>query len=242
MFFRLARSLHCARFSSFPLPIRDWPARERPRERLLAHGAAALSDAELLSLLVRTGMPGRSALDLARDLLARFGGLAALFAAPASEVAAVRGFGAARYAVLASVVELARRSLAEEAAGRDALASPEAVRDYLRLLLGGRPYEVFVGLFLDSQHRMLAAEELFRGTLAQTSVYPREVVKAALARNAAAMIFAHNHPSGVAEPSRADELLTQALKAALALVDVRTLDHFVVAGGRLTSFAERGLL
>ncbi len=224
------------------MSIRDWPERERPRERLLAHGAAALSDAELLSLLVRTGLPGRSALDLSRDLLARFGGLAALFAAPPAEVASVRGFGAARYAVLASVVELARRSLAEEAATRDALASPQAVRDYLRLSLGGRPYEVFVGLFLDSQNRVLAAEELFRGTLAQTSVYPREIVKAALARNAAAMIFAHNHPSGVAEPSRADELLTHALKAALALVDIRTLDHFVVAGGRLTSFAERGLL
>ncbi len=171
--------------------IRDWPTGERPRERLLAHGAAALSDAELLALLVRTGISGKSALDLARDLIARFGGLAGLFAAPAAEVAAVRGFGAARYAVLASVVELARRSLAEEAAARDALASPQAVRDYLRLSLGGRPYEVFVGLFLDSQNRVLASEELFRGTLAQTSVYPREVVKAALARNAAAMIFAH---------------------------------------------------
>jgi len=224
------------------MPIRDWPTGERPRERLLARGAAALSDAELLSLLVHTGIGGKSALDLARDLIARFGGLAGLFAAPAAEVAAVRGFGAARCAVLASVVELARRSLAEEAAARDALASPQAVRDYLRLSLGGRPYEVFVGLFLDSQNRVLASEELFRGTLAQTSVYPREVVKAALAHNAAAMIFAHNHPSGVAEPSRADELLTQALKQALALVDIRTLDHFVVAGGRLTSFAERGLL
>lgn len=222
--------------------IRDWPQGERPRERLLAHGAAALSDAELLALLVRTGIAGRSALDLGRDLIARFGGLAGLFAAPVSEVAAVRGFGPARYAVLATVVELARRSLAEEAGARDVLASPQAVRDYLRLSLQARPYEVFVGLFLDSQNRVLAAEELFRGTLAQTSVYPREVVKAALARNAAAMIFAHNHPSGVAEPSRADELLTQALKQALALVDVRTLDHFVVAGGRLVSFAERGLL
>ncbi len=224
------------------MSIRDWPLRERPRERLQAHGAAALSDAELLALVVRTGIAGRSALDLARDAITRFGGLAGLFAAPATEVAAVRGFGPARSALLASVVELARRSLAEEAAARDALVSPQAVRDYLRLSLNGRPYEVFVGLFLDSQNRVLAAEELFRGTLAQTSVYPREVVKAALARNAAAMIFAHNHPSGVAEPSRADELLTQALKQALALVDIRTLDHFVVAGGRLTSFAERGLL
>jgi DNA repair protein RadC len=222
--------------------IGQWPLRERPRERLLLHGAAALSDAELLALIVRTGVAGMSALDIARDALARFGGIAGLLAAPASELSTVRGLGPARSAVLASVVELARRSLAEEAAVCDALVSPQAVRDYLRLSLATRPYEVFLGLFLDSQNRVVAAEELFRGTLAQTSVYPREVVKAALARNAAAMIFAHNHPSGVAEPSRADELLTQALKQALALVDIRTLDHFVVAGGRLTSFAERGLL
>jgi len=224
------------------MSIAQWPLRERPRERLLSSGAAALSDAELVALLVRTGTAGKSALDIARDAIARFGGVAGLLAAPATELSSVHGLGPARSAVLACVVELARRSLAEEAASRDALVSPEAVRDYLRLSLGGRPYEVFVGLFLDSQNRVLAAEELFRGTLAQTSVYPREVVKAALARNAAAMIFAHNHPSGVAEPSRADELLTQALKQALALVDIRTLDHFVVAGGRLTSFAERGLL
>jgi DNA repair protein RadC len=222
--------------------IRDWPAGERPRERLFAHGAAALSDAELLSLLLRTGVRGASALDLARSLLARFGGLARLLAAGPRDVAGVHGVGPARSAELAAVVELARRSLAEEAQAHDTLVSPQAVRDYLRLSLSARPYEVFVGLFLDSQNRLLAAEELFRGTLAQTSVYPREVVKAALSRNAAAMIFAHNHPSGIAEPSRADELLTQALKQALALVDIRTLDHFVVAGCRLTSFAERGLL
>jgi DNA repair protein RadC len=222
--------------------IRHWPQGERPRERLLAHGAAALSDAELVALLLRTGTAGSSALEVARALIARFGGVAGLLAAPCAEVAAVRGVGPAKCAELATVVELARRSLSEEARERDALASPQAVRDYLRLSLAARPYEVFVGLFLDSQNRLLAADELFRGTLAQTSVYPREVVKAALARNAAAMIFAHNHPSGVAEPSRADELLTQALKQALSLVDVRTLDHFVVAGGRLTSFAERGLL
>ncbi len=222
--------------------IRDWPQGERPRDRLLAHGAAALSDAELVALLLRTGIAGRNALDLARDLLIRFRGLAGLLAASAAEVGSVRGVGSAKYAEIAAVVELAKRALAEEAGERDALTSPQAVRDYLRLLLAARPHEVFVGLYLDSQNRLLAAEELFRGTLAQTSVYPREVVKAALARNAAAMIFAHNHPSGLAEPSRADELLTQALKQALSLVDIRTLDHFVVAGGRLTSFAERGLL
>ncbi|MEP7182566.1 MAG: DNA repair protein RadC [Betaproteobacteria bacterium] len=224
------------------MSICDWPVGERPRERLFAHGAAALSDAELLSLLLRTGVRGASALDVARSLLTRFGGLARLLAAGPRDVAGVRGVGPVRSAELAAVVELARRSLAEEAQVRDTLASPQAVRDYLRLSLSTRPCEVFVGLFLDSQNRLLAAEELFRGTLAQTSVYPREVVKAALSRNAAAMIFAHNHPSGVAEPSRADELLTQALKQALALVDIRTLDHFVVAGTRLTSFAERGLL
>ena len=189
--------------------IGQWPLRERPRERLLLHGAAALSDAELLALIVRTGVAGKSALDIARDALARFGGIAGLLAAPASELSTVHGLGPARSAVLASVVELARRSLAEEAAECDALVSPQAVRDYLRLSLAARPYEVFLGLFLDSQNRVVAAEELFRGTLAQTSVYPREVVKAALARNAAAMIFAHNHPSGVAEPSRADELSTR---------------------------------
>ena len=215
---------------------------ERPRERLFTRGSAALSDAELVSLLLRTGIAGSSAIDIARDLIARFGGVAGLLTAPATEIAAVRGVGPAKCAGLATVVELARRSLSEDARSRDALASPQAVRDYLRLLLAARPYEVFVGLFLDSQNRLLAADELFRGTLGQTSVYPREVVKAALAHNAAAMIFAHNHPSGISEPSRADELLTQALKQALSLVDIRTLDHFVVAGGRIMSFAERGLL
>jgi DNA repair protein RadC len=224
------------------MPLRDWPRRERPRERLLAKGAAALSDAELVALLVRTGSAGRSAVDLARDLIRRFGSLAMLCAAPVADIAAEPGVGPARSAALAAAVELVRRSLAERARARDALASPQAVREYLRLTLAARPCEVFVGLFLDSQNRVLAFEELFRGTLAQTSVYPREVVKAALAHNAAAMIFAHNHPSGIAEPSRADELLTQALKQALALVDIRTLDHFVVAGAELTSFAERGLL
>jgi len=223
-------------------PGRSKSSDERPRERLLARGAGALSDAELVSLLIRTGTSGCSALDVARDLIARFGGVAALLAAEPRDLVAVDGVGPAKGAGLASVAELARRSMSEEARGRNALASPQAVRDYLRLLLAARPYEVFVGLFLDSQNRLLAAEELFRGTLGQTSVYPREVVKAALAQNAAAMIFAHNHPSGVAEPSRADELLTQALKQALLLVDIRTLDHFVVAGARVTSFAERGLL
>jgi len=215
---------------------------ERPRERLLAFGPAALTDSELLAVMLRTGVTGRPVLDLARDLLARFGGVAPLLAAGMAEIRAERGLGPARAAEFKAMVEFVRRALLEEAAHRDALASPDAVRDYLRLTLAALPYEAFMALFLDSQNRLLAACELFRGTLAQTSVYPREVVKAALAHNAAAVIFAHNHPSGVAEPSRADELLTAALKQALALVDIRTLDHFVVAGQRVVSFAERGLL
>ena len=216
--------------------------RERPRERLCARGATALSDTEVLALLLGTGAGGADATHIARALLAHCGSMSAVLAAPWGKLAAVRGVGVAKAMRIVSVLELARRALLEESARTDVLASPQAVRDYLRLALASRSYEVFVGLFLDSQNRVLAIEELFRGTLAQTSVYPREVVKAALARNAAAMIFAHNHPSGVAEPSRADELLTQALRQALALVDVRTLDHFVVAGTRVVSFAERGLL
>jgi len=223
------------------VPIPRPCATDRPRERLLAAGPAALSDAELLAAVIGHGGRGRSALDVARDALARFGGVAALFAAGA-DAARVTGLGEARYAALAAGAELARRALAQDLARGDVLTSPQAVRDYLRLSIASRPFEVFVVLHLDSQHRLIASEELFRGTLAQTSVYPREVVKAALARNAAAVIFAHNHPSGVAEPSRADELLTQSLRAALALVDIRTLDHLVVAGSRVVSFAERGLL
>ncbi len=215
---------------------------ERPRERLLALGAKALTDAELLAVILRTGSPGRPVLDLARGLLATFGGVGALLAAGTAEIRAQRGVGPTRAAQFKAMGEFVRRAMLEEVASRGALASPDAVRDYLRLTLSALPHEAFMALFLDSQNRLLAARELFRGTLAQTSVYPREVVKAALAHNAAGVIFAHNHPSGVAEPSRADELLTVALKQALALVDIRTLDHFVVAGSRVVSFAERGLL
>jgi DNA repair protein RadC len=220
----------------------DWPVTERPRERLLAHGAAALTDAELIAVVLGAGNARASALDVARDLLGRHRNLSGLFGESIAKLAGTDGVGPVRAAKLKAGMELARRLLREEMTHGDALTSPEAVRDYLRLSLASLPHEAFVVLFLDSQHRLLAADELFRGTLAQTSVYPREVVKAALARNAAAVIFAHNHPSGVAEPSRADELLTQALKQALALVDIRTLDHFVVAGHRVVSFAERGLL
>lgn len=215
---------------------------ERPRERLLARGPGALTDAELLAVMLGTGFAGCSALDLARRALERAGSTAGLLTSGAAELRHLRGFGPARTARLVATLELVRRGLLEEAAQRDVLTSPEAVRDYLRLSLSRLPYEAFLALFLDSQNRLLAARELFRGTLAQTSVYPREVVKAALAENAAGVIFAHNHPSGVAEPSRADELLTTSLKSALALVDIRTLDHFVVAGQRVVSFAERGLL
>lgn len=224
------------------MPITDWPESERPRERLLAHGAAALSDSELLAIFLRTGVKGASAVDLARSLLKRFGRLSDLFCAALDDFHDIPGLGPAKYAQLQAVLEMARRALKEEMHRGDALNSPTAVRDYLRLTLQGREHEVFAVVFLDSQHRVIAAEELFRGTLSQTSVYPREVVKRALALNAAAVIFAHNHPSGVAEPSHADETLTRTLAQALALVDVKVLDHFVVAAGRSLSFAERGLL
>lgn len=224
------------------MAITDWPEGERPREKLLQKGAAALSDAELLAIFLRTGVTGKSAVDLARELLTQFGNLTQLFATSEADFCAIHGMGQAKFVQLQAVLEMSRRALNEEMQRGDALNSPRAVRDYLQLLLGSRQQEVFVVLFLDTQHRVIATEELFHGTLGQTSVYPREVVKRALAHNAAAVILAHNHPSGVAEPSQADQHLTQALKQALALVDVRVLDHFIVAGGRMHSFAETGLL
>jgi len=224
------------------MAITDWPEGERPREKLLQRGAAALSDAELLAIFLRVGVTGKSAVELARDLLAHFSGLTRLFHASQAEFAAFPGMGPAKYAQLQAVLEMARRALGEDMVRRDALSSPQAVRDYLRLQLGGLPHEVFMALFLDAQNRVVAKEELFRGTLTQTSVYPREVVKRALAHNAAGIILAHNHPSGVAEPSQADRWLTDQLKAALGLVDVRVLDHFIVAGSQGVSFAERGWL
>jgi DNA repair protein RadC len=220
------------------MPISDWPEAERPRERLLAQGAAALSDAELLAVVLRTGVRGKSAVELGRELLARFRSLAGILGA---DLAGVKGLGPAKRAQFAAALELARRSVSQQIQS-DALASPGAVRDYLRLAISGREHEVFVCLWLDAQHRVIRSEELFRGTLTQTSVYPREVVKAGLRHNAAAVIFAHNHPSGAAQPSQADELLTRNLKEALALVEIKVLDHFVVAGNQAISFAERGLL
>ena len=221
------------------MAISDWPVGERPRERLLAHGAAALSDAELLAVILRTGLPGMSAVDFGRELLARFKGVAGLFAA---DLRNVKGLGPAKRAQFEAAMELARRSLRDELRSVSALTSPGAVRDYLRLAIADREHEVFVCLWLDAQHRVLACEESFRGTLTQTSVYPREIVKSGLRHNAAAVIFAHNHPSGAAQPSRADELLTRNLKDALALVEIKVLDHFIVAGSQAISFAERGLL
>jgi DNA repair protein RadC len=222
--------------------IAHWPARERPREKLLAHGPRTLSDAELLAIFLRTGVRGASAVDLGRELLAHCGSLSGVFGAAPQKLTAVPGLGTAKYAQLQAAFELARRTLGESMAAGDALSSPSTVRDYLRLSLGGRGHEVFLAVLLDAQNRVIAEEELFRGTLTQTSVYPREVVKCALRYNAAAVIFAHNHPSGVAEPSQADRTLTETLRRSLALVDVRVLDHFVVGRDEVASFAERGML
>lgn len=222
------------------MAITDWPAEERPREKLLAKGAHALSDAELLAIFLRVGVRGKSAVDLARDLLVRFGGLNGIFMAEREEISALHGMGMSKFVQLQAIFEMVRRALAEGMRARDVLSSPAQVRDYLRLQLGHLPKEVFVVMFLDAQNRLLCSETLFTGTLTQASVHPREVVKRALHHNAASVIFAHNHPSGVAEPSRADEALTKTLSAALALIDVRVLDHFIVAGNAAYSFAEKG--
>jgi DNA repair protein RadC len=223
------------------MAISEWPLAKRPRERLLAEGAETLIDAELLAVLLRTGVRGKNAVELGSELLARFGSITGLLSAGA-ELLDIKGLGEAKTAQFAAAIELARRAMREELSERPELTSPGAVRDYLRLALGRREHEVFVCIWLDAQHKVIGLEEPFRGTLTQTSVYPREIVKKALARNAAAVIFAHNHPSGVAQPSQADELLTRNLKEALALVEVKVLDHFIVAGNQAISFAERGLL
>ena len=224
------------------MSIKDLPADARPREKLLQHGAATLSDAELLALLLRTGYKGLGVLQLAQSVINQFGGYAGLLHAQAGDLKGIKGLGPAKRAELAAVIEMARRALAQKLEAAPVFDSPQAVKDYLQLHLGSLPHEVFAVLFLDAQHKLLGLERLFTGTLGQTSVYPREVVKRALARNAGAVILAHNHPSGVAEPSRADEFLTQTLKSALALVDVRVIDHLVIGQGHVVSFAERGLL
>jgi DNA repair protein RadC len=224
------------------MAISDWPKSERPREKLIEKGAAALSDPELLAIFLRTGITGKNAVELARELLTYFGSLTKLCTADLHTFRQLPGMGPAKFAQLQAVMEMARRALAEELKSGDIMESPQSVRNYLRLSLGGKPHEVFVGIFLDARHRTISAEELFRGTLTQASVYPREVVKRALFHNAAAIIFAHNHPSGVAEPSKADEMLTQSLKQALALIDIRVLDHFIIGSEEVVSFAERGLI
>jgi DNA repair protein RadC len=225
------------------MAITDWPDDERPRVRLRKLGAAALSNAELLAIFLRVGVRGKSAVDLARELLAQFdGNLARLATAPLKELTKLSGIGPAKASQLAATLELARLALSGEMVQRDVLGSPESVRQWLRLKLGSLEHEVFAALWLDAQNRLIEYEELFRGTFTQTSVYPREVVKSVLGCNAACVLFAHNHPSGVAEPSRADEALTQALKQALRLVDIKLLDHFVISGNHAVSFAERGLL
>ncbi len=222
--------------------LKTIPPDARPREKLLASGAVALADAELVALLLRTGLPGVSVLQLAQQVLDRFGGVAGLLRASSADLKGVKGLGPAKRAEIAAVIELARRALNQQLAVQPVFERPADVKDYLRLQLGGRGFEVFAVIFLDAQQRLIQFEEMFRGTLTQTSVYPREIVKRALELHAAAVVLAHNHPSGAAEPSRADEYLTQTLKSALALVDVRVLDHMVVGHGELVSFAERGLL
>lgn len=222
--------------------LKDLPLDARPREKLLARGPGALSDAELLALLLRTGLPGKNALQMAQELLETFGGVSGLLHRGQQDLQSIKGLGPAKRAEIVAVLELARRALSEKLKEKPLFDTPQTVRNYLQLQLGGRPYEVFAVLFLDSQHRLIALEELFRGTLSQTSVYPREVVIRALALHAASVVLAHNHPSGSTQPSGADEALTKTLKAALNLVDVRVLDHFVVTSTQAVSMAGLGLL
>jgi len=250
-----AKPLHSCRASPIQtMPIKDLPPDARPREKLLARGAAALSDVELLALLLRTGIKGKGVLQMADELLrlkkdstlgntdGGFGGISGLLHATADDLKRVKGLGPAKQAELAAVAEMARRGIAQRLTEAPVFHGAAEVKAYVQLQLAGLAQEVFAVLFLDSQHRLLKWDEMFRGTLQQTSVYPREVVRRALALNAGAVILAHNHPSGLAEPSRADEYLTQTLKSALQLVDVRVLDHLVVGQGAVVSFAERGLV
>ena len=222
------------------MSIKNWPAAERPREKLLEHGAASLSDAELLAIFLRTGVSGKSAVDLARHLLIEFGSLRALLEADLRAFCGQLGLGPAKFSQLQAVLEMSRRHLAERLRRDSALESPLVVRDYLKSLLRHEPHEVFGCLFLDSKHRMLAFEVLFRGSIDSASVYPRQVVKRALAHNAAAVIFCHNHPSGITEPSQADRTLTKRLIEALGLIEVRVLDHFIVGDGQPLSMVEHG--
>ena len=223
------------------MAITDWPAEERPREKLLNRGAAALSDAELLAIFLRTGVPGKTAVDLARELLDQHNGLRPILTLDQAEFCACHGMGQAKFAQLQAVLEMARRHLQEQLRRGVALTSPELSSRFLQQQLRDYPFEVFACLFLDNRHRLIAYEELFRGTIDGASVHPREVVRRTLSHNAAAVILAHNHPSGVAEPSQSDQAITEKLKQALNLIDVRVLDHFVV-GDEVVSMAERGLI
>jgi DNA repair protein RadC len=222
--------------------LKDLPQDARPREKLLARGPGALSDAELLALLLRTGLPGKNALQMGQELVDTFGGVAGLLSTPAEALKKIKGLGPAKRAKIVAVLELSRRALASQLQQKTVFSSPQAIRDYLQLQMGSRNHEIFAVLFLDANHRLIVLEEMFRGTLSQTSVYPREVVIRALALNAASVVLAHNHPSGNAQASRADEAITQTLKAALALVDVRVLDHFIVTSTQAVSMAELGLI
>lgn len=224
------------------MAIRDWPEGERPREKLLALGSPALSEAKLLAIFLRVGVKGRSAVDLARDLLAAFGGLRQLLEADQACFCAEHGLGTAKFVQLQATLELSRRHLASQLARGDALTSPSLVRAYLASQLRHLGHEEFAALFLDSQHQVILYESLFRGTLNSASVYPREVARRALELGAGAVIFAHNHPSGIAEPSDADRRITERLREALGLFEIRVLDHFVVGDGEVVSFAERGWL
>ncbi|WP_347988496.1 DNA repair protein RadC [Methylomonas sp. AM2-LC] len=224
------------------MSIKDWPAEERPREKLLQRGVKSLTDAELLAIFLRVGTPGKSAVDMARDLLTEFGSLQALLNAEQDRFCASHGLGPAKYVQLQAVLEMARRHFEEVLQRGNALTSPEITRAYLSAQLRGLSYEVFCCLFLDNQHRVIVWEELFRGTIDGASVYPREVAKRALFHHAAAVIFAHNHPSGINEPSQADKNITEKLKQALGLFDIRVLDHFIVGDGNPYSFAEHGLI
>jgi DNA repair protein RadC len=224
------------------MPINDWPLERRPRERLIRDGAPALSDAELLAVFLRVGVRGKDAVQLGQDMVHHFGSLQGLFGASLAEFSAINGLGPAKFAQLQAVMELARRAILEEMKSGQTLGSPRAVKDYLRIIFHGKTFEAFYVLFLDVKNRLIVSREMFRGTLTHTSVYPREVVKAALDCNAASVMLAHNHPSGTPDPSESDLVLTRALMQALALVDIRILDHFVVAGHRVHSFAEHGQL
>lgn len=224
------------------MPISDWPEQERPREKLLSKGAASLSDAELLAIFLRTGLQGKTAIDLSRDLLTEFDGLRGMIEADSRSFCQIRGLGLAKYSQIQAAIELGKRYLQENLGKKDVLSSPNDTKNFLIAQLRAYPHEVFACLFLDNRHQIISFDEMFKGTIDGASVYPREVVKQALARNAAAVIFAHNHPSGIAEPSLADKNITRRLQDALKLVDIRVLDHFIIGDNTAVSFAELGLL